>query len=70
MEPIFNVGYLTTVITLGITMLTKSKYNQYFRLFGSIEFYMFYKMFLLQSKMLFIYLLLIPKLSTYNLHLI
>lgn len=34
MEPIFHVVYLTTVITLGIIMITKSKNNQYFKLFG------------------------------------
>ncbi len=34
MEPIFHVVYLTTVITLGIRMLSKSKENQYFKLFG------------------------------------
>lgn len=34
MEPIFHVVYLTTVITLGIKMITKSKDNQYFKLFG------------------------------------
>lgn len=37
MEPIFHVVYLTTVITLGIKMLTKSKNNQYFKLFGSMS---------------------------------
>lgn len=34
MEPIFHVVYLTTVITLGIKMLSKSKDNEYFKLFG------------------------------------
>ncbi|MGL5347533.1 MAG: hypothetical protein ACRDA3_09275, partial [Peptostreptococcaceae bacterium] len=34
MEPIFHVVYLTTVITLGIIMVRKSKNNQYFKLFG------------------------------------
>ena len=34
MEPIFHVVYLATVVTLGITMLRKSKDNQYFKLFG------------------------------------
>lgn len=34
MEPIFHVVYLTTVITLGIKMISKSKNNQYFKLFG------------------------------------
>lgn len=34
MEPIFHVVYLTTVITLGVKMLSKSKDNQYFKLFG------------------------------------
>ncbi|MGL6104531.1 hypothetical protein [Romboutsia sp.] len=34
MEPIFHVVYLTTVITLGIQMVRKSKNNQYFKLFG------------------------------------
>ncbi len=37
MEPIFHVVYLTTVITLGIKMLTKSKNNKYFKLFGSMS---------------------------------
>lgn len=36
MEPIFNVVYLITVITLGVKMLVKAKDNQYFRLFGSM----------------------------------
>jgi multisubunit Na+/H+ antiporter MnhB subunit len=36
MEPIFHVVYLTTVITLGIKMLCKSKDNQYFKLFGAM----------------------------------
>ncbi|MGL4773450.1 MAG: hypothetical protein ACRC2K_07800 [Clostridium sp.] len=34
MEPIFHVVYLTTVITLGITMIRKSKDNKYFKSFG------------------------------------
>lgn len=34
MEPIFHVVYLTTVITVGLKMLSKSKNNQYFKLFG------------------------------------
>lgn len=34
MEPIFHVVYLTTVIILGVKMLSKSKENQYFKLFG------------------------------------
>ena len=34
MEPIFNVVYLTTVISLGIIMIRKSKDNQYFKMFG------------------------------------
>lgn len=34
MEPIFHVVYLTTVITLGIKMFSKSKNNPYFKLFG------------------------------------
>ena len=29
MEPIFHVVYLTTVISLGIIMIRKSKDNQY-----------------------------------------
>ena len=33
MEPIFHVIYLTTVITLGFIMITKSK-DKYFKLFG------------------------------------
>lgn len=33
-EPIFHVVYLTTVITLGIKMIKKSKDNQYFKMFG------------------------------------
>lgn len=37
MEPIFHVVYLTTVITLGIKMLTKSKDNEYFKLFGAMS---------------------------------
>lgn len=37
MEPIFHVVYLTTVITLGIKMLTKSKENGYFKLFGAMS---------------------------------
>lgn len=37
MEPIFHVVYLTTVITLGIKMLNKSKDNLYFRLFGAMS---------------------------------
>lgn len=37
MEPIFHVIYLTTVITLGIKMLTKSKDNDYFKLFGAMS---------------------------------
>lgn len=37
MEPIFHVVYLTTVITLGIKMLTKSKNNEYFKLFGAMS---------------------------------
>lgn len=37
MEPIFHVIYLTTVITLGIKMLTKSKDNEYFKLFGAMS---------------------------------
>lgn len=34
MEPIFHVVYLTTVISLGIIMIRKSKDNQYFKMFG------------------------------------
>lgn len=34
MEPIFHVVYLTTVISLGIIMIKKSKDNQYFKMFG------------------------------------
>ena len=34
MEPIFHIVYLSTVITLGVIMLSKSKNNQYFKLFG------------------------------------
>ncbi|SCI94633.1 Uncharacterised protein [uncultured Clostridium sp.] len=34
MEPIFHVVYLSTVIILGIKMLSKSKENQYFKLLG------------------------------------
>lgn len=34
MEPIFHVVYLTTVISLGIIMILKSKDNQYFKIFG------------------------------------
>lgn len=37
MEPIFHVVYLTTVITLGLNMLRKSKDNQYFKLFGAMS---------------------------------
>lgn len=37
MEPIFHVVYLTTVITLGLKMLGKSKNNQYFKLFGAMS---------------------------------
>lgn len=37
MEPIFHVVYLTTVIAIGITMLRKSKDNQYFKLFGAMS---------------------------------
>lgn len=37
MEPIFHVVYLTTVIALGIKMLTKSKNNEYFKLFGAMS---------------------------------
>lgn len=36
MESLFNVIYLITVTTLGIIMVTKSKNNQYFKLFGLI----------------------------------
>ncbi|RDY28406.1 hypothetical protein CHL78_005765 [Romboutsia weinsteinii] len=36
MEPIFHVVYLATVITLGLQMLSKSKNNQYFKLFGAM----------------------------------
>ena len=34
MEPIFHVVYLTTVITLGIKMISKAKNDKYFKLFG------------------------------------
>lgn len=34
MEPIFHVVYLTTVISLGIIMIRKSKDNKYFKMFG------------------------------------
>lgn len=34
MEPIFHVVYLATVIILGFKMISKSKENNYFRLFG------------------------------------
>lgn len=37
MEPIFHVVYLTTVITLGIIMISKSKDNKYFKLFGTMS---------------------------------
>lgn len=37
MEPIFHVVYLTTVITLGLKMLTNSKSNEYFKLFGAMS---------------------------------
>lgn len=37
MEPIFHVVYLTTVITLGIIMISKSKDNKYFKLFGAMS---------------------------------
>ncbi|GAA0719253.1 hypothetical protein GCM10008905_07010 [Clostridium malenominatum] len=37
-EPIFHVVYLTTVISLGITMIRKSKNNKYFKLFGYMSF--------------------------------
>lgn len=34
MEPIFNVVYLTTAISLGIIIISNSKNNNYFKLFG------------------------------------
>lgn len=34
MEPIFHIGYLTTVTLLGLTMILKSKGNDYFKWFG------------------------------------
>lgn len=34
MEPIFHISYLTTVILIGLTMITKSKKNVYFKWFG------------------------------------
>ena len=34
MEPVFHVVYLTTVISLGIIMIKKSKDNRYFKMFG------------------------------------
>lgn len=34
MEPIFHISYLTTVILIGLTMITKSKGNVYFKWFG------------------------------------
>lgn len=34
METLFDIVYLTTVITLGVIMITKSKGNKQYRLFG------------------------------------
>lgn len=34
METLFDIVYLTTVITLGVIMITKSKRNKQYRLFG------------------------------------
>ena len=34
METLFDIVYLTTVITLGVIMITKSKENKQYRLFG------------------------------------
>ncbi len=34
MEPIFHIGYLTTVIFLGLQMIFKSKDNTFFKWFG------------------------------------
>jgi len=34
MEPIFHISYLTTVVFIGLTMIRKSKGNDYFKWFG------------------------------------
>lgn len=34
MEPIFHISYLTTVVIIGLTMIRKSKGNDYFKWFG------------------------------------